>query len=212
MGTPAETVFRSLDANADGRISLAEFSRGFDLYSGVLAAERQMLGASVDCLLGRFAQLCAERGCPIHEARVHGTGEYASERLPLVYDINQSVLLEATASTVCSRDGRPGSALVDLLEALGGTVGRAKLMLSYTWGYELHAILAALESYCVSTSRERDASRTTRRRQLVAEAAARHRGGGAALCGSGVSPARALALEEGCPIYLGPVQLFCAHD
>ena len=190
MGTPAETVFRSLDANADGelsfdelaaqllgrgvdpdqvselfssldanadgRISLAEFSRGFDLYRGVLAAERQMLGASVGCLLGRFAQLCTERGCPIHEARMHGTGDYAGERLPLVYDINQPVLLEATASTVCSRDGRPGSALVDLLEALGGTVGRAGLMLSYTWGYELRTILAALEAYCARTSREPD--------------------------------------------------------
>jgi hypothetical protein len=109
-----------------------------------------MLGPSVWTLGHEFAELCAEEGCPFNEERLHGTGEYATVRLPTVYDIDQKILIDRTAQTNCTRDGRLGSALVDLIEQLFGpeTVGRARLMLSYTWGYELAAIVAALERYC----------------------------------------------------------------
>jgi len=49
-----------------------------------------------------------------------------------VYDILEAVLIKRTAHTTCTRDGRPGSALVDLLEEMcePGSIGRATLMLS----------------------------------------------------------------------------------
>ena len=91
-----------------------------------------MMGPSVWTLMHTLADLCAELGFPFHEKRRHGTGEYASVRRPKVYDISDAVLLERTADVVCTRDGRPGSALVDLLEILGGpgSIGRATFMLS----------------------------------------------------------------------------------
>jgi len=84
------------------------------------------------------------------EELLHGTGEYASVRRPKVYDINQKILIDGTSETKCTRDGRIGSALIDLLEELYGSraVSRATMMLSYTWGYNLIDIVRSLESYC----------------------------------------------------------------
>ena len=123
-----------------------------------------MLGPSVHTLDTHFAELCAQEGVPLNEERLHGTGEYASVRLPKVsataaaattagttsgseeasgrcssdwlrvqvYDITEKVLLGRTAKTRCTRDGREGAALVDLLEEMYGckAIGRARLMLS----------------------------------------------------------------------------------
>ena len=49
-----------------------------------------------------------------------------------MYDITEKVLLGRTAKTRCTRDGREGAALVDLLEEMYGckAIGRARLMLS----------------------------------------------------------------------------------
>ena len=97
-----------------------------------VAEAREMLGLSVRALRGALVQLCAETGYPVFEERMYGEGEYAGMRRPTVYDIKQAVLLDATASAVCTRDGLQGAALVDVLEALAGpgSVGRATLMLS----------------------------------------------------------------------------------
>ena len=43
-----------------------------------------MLGPSVHTLDTDFAELCAQEGIPLNEERLHGTGEYASVRLPKV--------------------------------------------------------------------------------------------------------------------------------
>lgn len=110
---------------------------------------REMLAPSVHTLLGDFAELCGQMGCPLHEDRKQ-SDEYPDPRRPNVYDILQRVLLDATANTTCSRDGRLGAALVDVLEVRGGggSVGPATVMLSYTWAYELFDIVHALEGYC----------------------------------------------------------------
>ena len=112
-------------------------------------AAREMLGPTVFNLGHEFSTLCAEQGCPMDKELLHGTGEYASVRRPKasaaasirpsadlcqmqVYDINQKILIDCTSQTKCTRDGRIGSALIDLLEEMYGSraVGRATMMLS----------------------------------------------------------------------------------
>ena len=46
--------------------------------------DRSMLGPSVMTLRHQFADLCAELGVPLYEARTHGVGSYASHRRPMV--------------------------------------------------------------------------------------------------------------------------------
>ena len=48
------------------------------------ADDRQMLGPSVWALKHCLAELCAEQGCPLDEARLYGTGEHAGHRRPKV--------------------------------------------------------------------------------------------------------------------------------
>lgn len=93
---------------------------------------RELLGVSVHTLRHEFAELCAAHGYSLWQKRWYGEGDSRSLRMPCVYDIKQRILLEQTGQWKCSRDGRPGAALVDVLESLGGagSVGRATLMLS----------------------------------------------------------------------------------
>ena len=123
-------------------------------------AERGMLGISVSTLCRLFKDLCAEIGCPVDEKRLHGAGgPFAGERYPTVHDINDKLLLQYTMSTRCTRDGRDGAALVDVLEAKGGpgSVGKATAMLSYTWNYERRRICSS--SWAVARRRWRCTTR-----------------------------------------------------
>ena len=43
-----------------------------------------MLGPSVFTLQHHFAELCAQRGLPLYEEQLLGTGDHASVRRPLV--------------------------------------------------------------------------------------------------------------------------------
>ena len=90
------------------------------------------MGISVWTLMHDFTALCTELGFPLYEERLYGVEEYASVRRPLVYDITDAVLLRRTKKFRCTRDGRTGAALVDVLEDLGGpgSIGRATMMLS----------------------------------------------------------------------------------
>ena len=91
-----------------------------------------MMGINVWTITHTFTALCAELGFPLYEERLYGVGEYASVRRPLVYDINDAILFRRTENFRCTRDGRAGAALVDVLEDLGGpgSIGRASMMLS----------------------------------------------------------------------------------
>ena len=57
-------------------------------------------------------------------------------------------------TTLCPRDGRMGSAYVDAI----GAAGPADFMLSYTWGYSVVDIIAALVAYCEREGLEQDST------------------------------------------------------
>ena len=56
-----------------------------------------MLGPSVHTLDTDFAELCAQEGIPLDEERLHGTGEYASVRLPKVRLLLLLILVVVTS-------------------------------------------------------------------------------------------------------------------
>lgn len=67
-----------------------------------------------------------------------------------VYDIEPR-LRQLGKNTVCPRDQRMGAAYVDV--ATDANAGTANFMLSYTWGYRVHDIVASLVSFCERTGR-----------------------------------------------------------
>ena len=75
------------------------------------------------------------------------------------YDFDAPELRRAGKEMICPRDGAPGCAYVDYVASLGnGFVGRANVMLSYTWGYSIGAISSALMAFCERTSRDPSAT------------------------------------------------------
>lgn len=89
-------------------------------------------GLSVNFLSGQWIELMGANKDP--ELRVF-------EVEPLLRELSQGT---------CPRDGREGCAYVDA--APDPHAGRARHMLSYSWGYKLMDIASALTSYCMSTS------------------------------------------------------------
>jgi len=63
-----------------------------------------------------------------------------------IYDVEPRVRELSAAPLVCPRDGRPGCALVDV--APDDFAGRANIMISYGWGYNVLDIVTALAAYC----------------------------------------------------------------
>ena len=59
----------------------------------------------------------------------------------------------ASADIVCPRDGEMGSAYVDTLVGVDN-VGMAKALLSYSWGYLVAEVAAALSTWCKRTERD----------------------------------------------------------
>jgi len=64
-----------------------------------------------------------------------------------IHDIEPGFIRAKSAAGICPRDGLQGLAFVDLLEDID-SAGRATLMLSYTWSYEVADIVDALVCYC----------------------------------------------------------------
>ncbi len=58
----------------------------------------------------------------------------------------------ASADTVCPRDGEMGCAYVDTLSS-EDDVGRARALLSYSWGYLVAEVSAALSAWTERTER-----------------------------------------------------------
>ena len=87
---------------------MSEFRAGFGAYRALdpegstrvatgTPEERAMLGPSVHTLDTDFAELCAQEGIPLNEERLHGTGEYASVRLPKVRLLLLLILVVVTS-------------------------------------------------------------------------------------------------------------------
>lgn len=64
-----------------------------------------------------------------------------------VYEVEEKVIRSMSQAKVCPRDGRQGSAFVDVVKG-EDNVGRSVFMLSYTWGYKFRDIIEALVAYC----------------------------------------------------------------
>ena len=148
-----EAYIKKTDLDADGRIDLNEYITSIVGPGWSVPADRDVrehLGISVFTLKNEFVGLCEELGFPVGEERMYGSGAFAGIRRPTVYDIKEDVLLTYTSSRLCSRDSRPGCALIDAVEAGGGDVREANLMLSYTWGYALQDIVDSLVDFCMT--------------------------------------------------------------
>ena len=81
---------------------------------------------------------------PVHSCPL-GSIQVGSQQAQ-IYGIEPAVIRATGAHTVCPRDGHPGAAYVDAIEA--SQVGRARFMLSYTWGYCCTEIVSAVVAYC----------------------------------------------------------------
>ena len=103
--------------------------------SEVNPSDRLNIGVSVHHLSTVFADR-------VKKAPVPG-GHHGPKK---VYDIVESVICSTGKDTVCSRDGRKGSAYVDAIDA--EDVGPATHMLSYTWGYTVQSIISSLSKFC----------------------------------------------------------------
>ena len=57
------------------------------------------------------------------------------------------------ANTICPRDGKLGAAYVDCLKG-EDHVGRANVMLSYSWGYQIKDIVNTLIQKCKEDKRD----------------------------------------------------------
>lgn len=87
------------------------------------------------------------RGLSIHFLcseflRLMDVGEGSSSK---VYDIEGKIRL-LSKDTICPHDGLLGSAFVDA--ARDAHAGKATIMLSYCWGYDVRTITTALAHYC----------------------------------------------------------------
>ena len=70
-----------------------------------------------------------------------------------IWHMVESFIKPASAGTICPHDGEMGCAYVDTLSRKDNA-GKATALLSYAWGYKFAEVLAALETWTTSTSRD----------------------------------------------------------
>ena len=102
-----------------------------------------LLGISVHHLANNLTNLvCAERPHSGKDTTIHQMEDLRN------HDKN-GIIREKGKDTICPIDGRIGAAYVHTLEG-ADHVGPASIMLSYTWGYSIGAIVDVLSNYCES--------------------------------------------------------------
>ncbi len=64
------------------------------------------------------------------------------------------LLRQKGANVICPRDGHIGAAYVDAIDQCDDFVGRANVMLSYSWGYVVKSIVDTLVAKCLADGRD----------------------------------------------------------
>ena len=146
--------------DAARQVSEKEFADGYKLYLERLAASLELQGVSVEHLRTVFAETVQQCGPYLRHRCTEDGGEFCGRPTEAcsagcievdgqeakIYEIEPGVIRATGAEKLCPRDHRKGAAYVDAIDA--GAVGRATMMLSYTWNYTVRDIVEGLVEYC----------------------------------------------------------------
>ena len=107
----------------------------------LLSGQLQLVHGQEGPVFAQLAQFCGQPTEACSAGCIEVDGQEAK-----IYEIEPGVIRATGAEKLCPRDHRKGAAYVDAIDA--DAVGRATMMLSYTWNYTVRDIVEGLVEYC----------------------------------------------------------------